>query len=104
MPRLQCEKSPPVVLLPLQSRPLSPTVPSRSSPPWKALARSERLTAIETAVIADWHVQNTLFSCRVLRLWQDLVIVDPSCSRCCIAPTTLRSVSAWDWLTITRTR
>jgi len=84
MPRLQCEKSPPVVLLPLQSRPLSPTV--------------------QTAVTADLHVQNTLFSCRVLRLWQDLVIVDPSCSRCCIAPTTLRSVSAWDWLTITRTR
>jgi len=93
-----------VVLLPLQSGPLSPTVSSRSSLPWKALARSERLSAIKTAVTADLHVQNTLFSCRVLRLWQDLVIVDPSCSRCCISPTTLRSLTAWGWLTITRTR
>lgn len=66
------------MVIPVQLRPLSPTVPSRSSLPWKALARSERLTAIETAVKADWHVQNTLFSCRVMRLWQDLVIVDKS--------------------------
>ncbi len=61
----------------LLSRPLSPREgTARNRVPGHALARCEKLAAIEAAVNADCHVQNSLCCARVLRLWQDLVSVD----------------------------
>jgi len=68
---------PPMSLPALVSRPLSPREgTARSRVSGSALARCEKLAAIEAAVNADWHAQNTLCCVRVLRLWQDLVSVD----------------------------